>query len=166
MTAGVVSLSKEVEFDAGHRVPDHASKCQHPHGHRYRLRVTCTGEVITEAGAADDAMLVDFGDLKRWMTRYVHDVLDHGYVHRHDDPVAKAIAHVLPDAKLISLERSPTAEVLAEWCWDQLEPVVETHWRGNLRLALVELWETPTSLVTFTRPGLDPEDVDDEMAAR
>lgn len=148
------SVSKEVEFDLGHRVPDHASKCAHPHGHRYRVRVTCTGNVVAEQGAADDAMVVDFGDLKAWMTTYVHDPLDHGFAYRTGDPVGAAIRSAVPGAKLIEFDRSPTAEVLAEWCWAQLAPVVAEHWRGNLELALVELWETPTSLCTYTEaPG-------------
>lgn len=28
----MIVVSKEIQFDAGHRVPDHASKCQNPQG--------------------------------------------------------------------------------------------------------------------------------------
>lgn len=146
---GETTISKEVEFDLGHRVPEHGSKCRNPHGHRYRLRVTCRGEIVQEAGAADAGMLVDFGDLKGWMTVHVHDVLDHGFAYRDDDPVGAAIQFVLPDAKLIPLPFIPTAENLARWCWEQLAPLIEDHWRGNLELDLVELWETPTSIATY-----------------
>ena len=167
------TVSKEVEFDTGHRVPDHGSKCRHPHGHRYRLRVTCAGEVVDEPGSTDHGMVVDFGDLKRWMTERVHDVLDHGMVvARTDHDLRNAMlgtGHLDDFYQLVEMgdgwwqqpnpygwnvvvvDWSPTAENLARWCWDQLEPVVAEHWRGNMHLALVELWETPTSVATYVR---------------
>lgn len=146
---GVTTISKEIEFDAGHRVPNHASQCRNAHGHRYRLRVTCSGDIIDVAGAADQGMLVDFGDLKRWMTELVHDVLDHGFIYEASDPVGEALARAIPDQKLIPMWSAPTAENLARWCWEQLAPVIAEHWRDNLALELVELWETPTSLATY-----------------
>lgn len=146
---GVTTLSKEVEFDLGHRVPNHASKCRNVHGHRYRVRATCAGELVNEVGAADVGMLVDFGDLKRWMTEAIHDPLDHGFAYEADDPVGEAIAGAVPDQKLIPLWGPPTGENLARWCWEQLQPIVAAHWRDNLELVLIELWETPTSKVTY-----------------
>lgn len=147
---GVTTLSKEVEFDMGHRVPEHGSKCRNPHGHRYRVRATCSGTIVDEPGAADGGMLVDFGDLKRWMTERIHDPLDHGFAFREDDPIGAALRDVMPDAKLIRLPFIPTAENLAAWCWGALEPLVVEHWRGNLTLVSIELWETPTSKVTYS----------------
>lgn len=55
------SVSKDVQFDAGHRVPSHASKCRNPHGHRYRVVAYCVGDVVEDGGSADDGMVVDFG---------------------------------------------------------------------------------------------------------
>ncbi len=158
------TVSKEVEFDAGHRVPDHGSKCRSPHGHRYRVRVTCTGSVVDEAGATDNGMVVDFGDLKGWMTEHIHDVLDHAMIiYERDDNLLDSILGterrpVEPGVRDVGLHMwdfvafpyVPTAENIARWCWDQLEPVVADHWRGNMTLSLVEVWETPTSLATYS----------------
>ena len=52
-----VRISKEVQFDAGHRVPNHASKCKNPHGHRYRVVVHCAGEIIDDPEHESDGML-------------------------------------------------------------------------------------------------------------
>lgn len=145
-----VTVAKEVEFDTGHRVPDHGSKCRHPHGHRYRVRVTCAGTVVDEAGATDNGMVVDFGDLKRWLTHMIHDVLDHAFVvYEHDLEMRAALAAGDPDWRVVVVSFVPTAENLAAWCWQQLAPVVSEHWRGNLTLDLVEVWETPTSVATY-----------------
>ncbi|HCX34237.1 MAG TPA: 6-carboxytetrahydropterin synthase QueD, partial [Rhodocyclaceae bacterium] len=27
-------ITRRLEFDAGHRIPDHLSRCRHLHGHR------------------------------------------------------------------------------------------------------------------------------------
>ncbi|MDP2056292.1 MAG: 6-carboxytetrahydropterin synthase, partial [Thiobacillus sp.] len=33
-------ITRRLEFDAGHRIPNHASQCRHLHGHRYALEIT------------------------------------------------------------------------------------------------------------------------------
>jgi 6-pyruvoyltetrahydropterin/6-carboxytetrahydropterin synthase len=155
MGVPVRTVSKEIEFDAGHRVPNHKSKCRNPHGHRYRLRVTIAGDLVTTPGASDEGMLADFGDLKNIMATQVHDVLDHGFiVFGEDDPMLYALG-VTPNAlsivqaegwKVIVTDFIPTAENLAEWCWNQLKPWIEPL---GFTMQLVELWETPTSLATY-----------------
>lgn len=146
----VVTLSKEVQFDLGHRVPDHGSKCRNPHGHRYRVVAVCSGEVVNDPGSPDDGMVVDFGDLKAWLTEKVHDVLDHGFMVKTGDPLGPAMLAVLPEARIIEVPFSPTAENLAMWCVEQLRPIIDAHWRGNVTLQRVDVWETPTSLASAT----------------
>jgi 6-pyruvoyl tetrahydropterin synthase/QueD family protein len=80
-----VTISKEIEFDAGHRIPNHKSKCRNPHGHRYRVVAYCEGQIVTEPGAPDEGMLIDYGDLKSIMISKIHDPLDHGFIVWHDD---------------------------------------------------------------------------------
>lgn len=152
-------ITKDIEWDAGHRVMAHGSKCRNPHGHRYRLEVTCGGEIVDEPGAPDDGMLVDFGDLKRLMTELVHDKLDHGFICQEGDPLYA----FLEDASLaidrdrpwhlIEFPYAPTAENIARWCWDQLEGPIERCFRDGLRLVSVKVWETPTSTALFAGPS-------------
>lgn len=148
MTAPTTVLAKEVQFDLGHRVPDHQSKCASPHGHRYRVVATCAGTLVTEPGAPDNGMLVDFGDLKRWLTTIVHDQLDHAFMLREGDPLAAAMEAAVPGCKLVTVPFSPTAENLAHWVAERLAPVVADHWRGNITLRRVDVWETPTSVAS------------------
>ena len=53
-------ITRRLEFDAGHRIPDHRSQCRHLHGHRYALEITLAGEVIERAGDAANGMVMDF----------------------------------------------------------------------------------------------------------
>ena len=71
-------ISKEIEFDAGHRVPLHESKCKNPHGHRYRLKVEIEGKLITEG--PESGMVRDFSIVKQLMMERIHDVYDHSFI--------------------------------------------------------------------------------------
>lgn len=150
MMADVITITKEVEFDAGHRVPSHGSKCRNPHGHRYRVRIACKGTIIEELGAPDDGMLVDFGDLKGILLERVHDVLDHSFIfYAGDDDMRKALA-TDADWSIVEFPYVPTAENIARWAWEQLHEVIAGRFRGNLWLHEVAVWETPTSVAYFS----------------
>lgn len=156
-----ITISKEIEFDAGHRVPNHQSKCRNPHGHRYRVVVSCCGTIITEAGAADEGMLIDFGHLKILMKDLIHDPLDHGFlVYENDQDLLQCFefwdpenvtegAGMDPPWKIIRFPYIPTAENIALWCWEQIGPPIELHFRNNLWLSAIEVFETPTSSALY-----------------
>ena len=44
-----MQITRRLEFDAGHRIPNHNSQCRHLHGHRYAIEITLSGEVVTTA---------------------------------------------------------------------------------------------------------------------
>lgn len=144
----LIAISKEIEFDAGHRVPNHVSKCKNPHGHRYKIRVTCEGEIITDPDSPEYGMLTDFGALKGLMTTLIHDPLDHAMVIHTDD-------HILLNAmdgkgwKIVVFPYVPTAENLARWAWNQLEPVLRDTYGEALELRQIAVWETPTSVAYY-----------------
>jgi 6-pyruvoyltetrahydropterin/6-carboxytetrahydropterin synthase len=60
-------ITRKLEFDAGHRIPNHNGQCRHLHGHRYCLEVTLRGQVNETSGARDEGMIMDFGDIKKIM---------------------------------------------------------------------------------------------------
>lgn len=142
-------ISKEIEFDAGHRVPSHQGKCKNPHGHRYKIRVTCKGNIIDNPGAPDHGMLVDFSDLKALMNEHVHDVLDHGFIiWREDEDLYEALdGH---GWLLIEFPYIPTAENIARWSWHELQPRINGRFGENLTLHEVAVWETPTSVAYYS----------------
>ena len=57
-------VTRRLEFDAGHRIPDHKSQCKHLHGHRYVLEITLSGEPIDQAGDSSNGMVMDFSEIK------------------------------------------------------------------------------------------------------
>ncbi len=60
-----LTITRRLEFDAGHRIPHHGGQCRHLHGHRYAIELTVQGPVHESHGQADDGMVIDFGDIKR-----------------------------------------------------------------------------------------------------
>jgi 6-pyruvoyltetrahydropterin/6-carboxytetrahydropterin synthase len=142
-------ISKEIEFDMGHRVSTHGSKCKNPHGHRYKVRVTCKGDIIDDPTRKDHGMLVDFGNLKYIMNHKVHDVLDHGFAVWEDDTVLrKVLDEPSKENKwnYIVFPYIPTAENIARWIWKQLQYDIEVEFGNDLELYEVAVWETPTSV--------------------
>lgn len=150
------SVSKEIEFDAGHRVPQHSSKCSNPHGHRYKVRATLTGQ-LQDSGSSE-GMVMDFGDIKHYLTELVHDVYDHGFiVQRSDDDMMKALGINWSETqasdtsfmgwKVIVVDWTPTAEEMARAIYDNLV----THLPD---LQKIEVWETPTSIATYPSPNM------------
>lgn len=154
------NISKEIQFDAGHRVPNHKSKCRNPHGHRYRVVVHCSGRIIETPGSSDEGMLVDFSDLKSLMEEKIHDVLDHGFIVYVKDAVmsdallkGSCSGSEPVEWKLIFFPYIPTAENIARWCWDQLYDDIAQTFQRELELIMIEVWETPTSCAYYEGSG-------------
>ena len=47
-------ITRRLEFDSGHRIPDHQSQCRHLHGHRYAIEITLLGDIIRQTGVASE----------------------------------------------------------------------------------------------------------------
>ena len=73
-------ITRRLEFDAGHRIPDHRSQCRHLHGHRYAIEITLSGEVINAAGQPENGMVMDFSEVKAIAQRCVVDNWDHAFL--------------------------------------------------------------------------------------
>jgi 6-pyruvoyltetrahydropterin/6-carboxytetrahydropterin synthase len=138
-----LSITRRLEFDAGHRLPNHASQCRNIHGHRYALEITLTAEVVHEAGAADEGMVMDFGDIKSIAREKLVDLWDHAFlVHREDKVMVNFLA-AIPSHKTVVLDEVPTAENLVKAAFKVLEHAYRDRFGHELKLARVRLYETP-----------------------
>lgn len=89
-------ICREFSFDAAHHLTAYKGKCEHVHGHTYRLRV-CIDEKVKKDGLA-----FDFVELKRIVNERIIDKLDH--------------------TDLNLLFEQPSCELMAVWIWDTLKP--------------------------------------------
>jgi len=90
-------VTVEDSFAAGHYLRNYRGKCENPHGHNYKVRITLQGRELDGAG-----LLLDFKELKLVM-KPVIERLDH-----------RMINDVAPFTTL-----NPSAENLAKFFFDE-----------------------------------------------
>ena len=153
-------ITRRLEFDAGHRIPHHASQCRHLHGHRYAIEITLSGDIIRTEGASEQGMVMDFSDVKRIAKDVLVDRWDHAFlVYRGDAAVVDFLA-ALPDHKTVVLPVVPTAENLADEAFRILDAAYVDTYANQLRLQRVRLYETPNNWADAVRQtpitGMEP----------
>ena len=136
-------ITRRLEFDAGHRIPDHQSQCRHLHGHRYAIEVTLSGSIIDKAGDAANGMVMDFSQVKQLAMAHLVDAWDHAFLAFAGDRAVIDFLATLPGHKTVVLDRVPTAENLARIAFDRLDAVYRDTYGNHLQLERVRLYETP-----------------------
>ena len=114
-------------FAAGHYLRNYKGKCENPHGHNYRVRVTLQGKELDKAG-----LLLDFKDLKQVM-RPVIDRLDH-----------QMINDVAPFTTV-----NPSAENLAKFFYDETNRLLAGVTNGRVSVKDVTIYETDTTTARY-----------------
>lgn len=164
-------ISRRIEIDAGHRIPDHASKCKSVHGHRYVIEAICDGAL---GYGQEKGMVMDFGFLKGIMVEEIDRWCDHALILQASDPIlfnlftttskpqeimdswARAEGDTrwcfrteCVTGKLYVMGDPPTAECLAmHWHSRMFDHVMEQSGK-RARLQRVRVWETPNCVAEY-----------------
>ncbi len=136
-------ITRRLEFDAGHRIPDHNSQCRHLHGHRYAIEITLSGDVLKRDGDAANGMVMDFSLVKSLAKQHLVDAWDHAFLVYSGDAAVASFLASLPDHKTVLLDCVPTAENLAQLAFSILDAVYRGSYGNHLHLKRVRLYETP-----------------------
>ena len=102
-------------------------KCENPHGHNYKVRVTLAGDTLNNIG-----LLVDFKELKSVMNQAI-DQLDHQY---------------LNDIEPFR-EENPSAENIARHLYRSIKARLILEAGGSIQIKKVKVWETASSAATY-----------------
>jgi 6-pyruvoyltetrahydropterin/6-carboxytetrahydropterin synthase len=146
-----MQITRRLEFDAGHRIPNHNSQCRHLHGHRYAIEITLSGNIITTEGVSEQGMVMDFSDVKRIAKERVVDAWDHAFLVYRGDAMVLDFLNTIPDHKTVVLDVVPTAENLAKVAFDLLDNAYRDTFGNNLKLERVRLYETPNNWADHQR---------------
>ena len=120
-------VTVEAGFSSGHYLRNYHGRCENPHGHNYKVRVTLAGSALDEAG-----LLLDFKLLKQVM-RPVVDRIDH---------------QMLNDIEpFITL--NPSAENIAHYFYDQTNEQLAEMTSGRVRVKDCTIWETDTTSASY-----------------
>lgn len=140
-----MQITTRLEFDAGHRIPDHKSQCRNLHGHRYALEITLSGDIISQKEVSENGMVMDFSDVKKIARESVVDVWDHAFLVFKDDKVVLDFLNSLPNHKTVIFPCVPTAENMAAEAFKILKDEYKDTYGNHLKLEQVRLYETPNS---------------------
>ena len=115
----------EEHFDAAHYLPNYHGKCENLHGHRFKVVARLEVAELDETGIA-----YDFAELKHHL-RKILARFDH-----------TCLNDIAPLDKV-----GPSSENIAVDIYNALQP----RFSGSpARLVSVEVWESPTSGVTYS----------------
>jgi 6-pyruvoyltetrahydropterin/6-carboxytetrahydropterin synthase len=120
-------VTVEAGFSSGHYLRNYHGKCENPHGHNYRVRVTLAGAALDSAG-----LLLDFKLLKQVLKPTI-DRIDH---------------QMLNDLEPFT-ELNPSAENIAKYFYDQTSSQLSELTDGRVRVKDCTIWETDTTTATY-----------------
>ena len=126
----------EIDFCYGHRLLNYSGKCRHLHGHNGRVVISLAAQRLNELG-----MVVDFTDIKRVVSAWIDEHLDHRMILCEHDPAVMVLQGLGEPLFLVS--QNPTAENIARLIYDA---AVE----AGFPIESVQLWETPRCYATYT----------------
>lgn len=132
-----ISITRKFEWDMGHRVTNHDSKCRNFHGHRYVAYFTITGPVIETRGASDEGMVIDFGNVKLLLGSMI-ELIDHSMMLWSQDPYLSTLQQT--GTRIIPVPFIPTAENIAAYLLDEAQKLLTAL---NLTVSKVRVYETP-----------------------
>jgi len=119
-------VSVEETFAAGHALRGYKGKCENPHGHNYRVRVTLEGAELDSVG-----LLYDFVHLKQVLSEVIQS-LDH-----------KFLNDFAPFDTI-----NPSAENIARYFFEEASKRLPRSANGA-RISGITVWETDTTAATY-----------------
>jgi len=120
-------VTVERGFSSGHYLRNYKGKCENPHGHNYKVRITLRGEHLDKAG-----LLLDFKDLKHVMR-----------------PVIERIDHQMLNELEPFTEINPSAENLARFFFDETNKQLSEMTGGRVSVKDCTIYETDTTTATY-----------------
>lgn len=136
----MIEISKDYEFEAGHSLPHLpvGHKCRNWHGHSYKVKVTCAGEINPELG-----WVIDYADISA-VVRPIIQAIDHTDL---DElftvpPRPELTDAGAPRVKTDHVTKPSTAENIAIWFYKQLKPTLPS-------VVAIEIKETRCSAVVY-----------------
>jgi|ERR1017187_9628036 6-pyruvoyltetrahydropterin/6-carboxytetrahydropterin synthase len=130
-------VSVDETFSAGHALRGYKGKCENPHGHNYKVRLTVQGPQLDSIG-----LLFDFVQLKQVLHGVING-MDHKYLN--DQPPF--------------IELNPSAENIAKYLYDEVSRGLKEmapataasapDAKNAPRITSITVWETDITSATY-----------------
>lgn len=133
----MITVTRKLEFDAGHRVMNHESKCATLHGHRYVIEVTATAPELDQIGR-----VIDFSVLKEKIGTWLDENWDHNVIVFSEDKTTIEALLMIPRKKdPFICPFNPTAENMARYLLTEICPMLME--KTGVTVTKIKVWETP-----------------------
>lgn len=146
----MISITRQFEWDMGHRVTNHESLCKNPHGHRYKLLVEISGDIDDRSGEPSQGMVLDFGDLKKVIHKSVVDKYNHSFMYWSEDDVMREFARNNKELRFVEVPFVPTAECIVSSIAKTLQLQFNKELPGIILESAI-LFETPKCSAKWMR---------------
>ncbi len=133
-------ISREIPFCYGHRLLNYKGKCANLHGHNGLAVITIESPQLNELG-----MVIDFGEIKATVSKWIDTNLDHRMLLHKDDPILPYLRQ--HNEPMFVMDVNPTAENIAR-------TIFEYTVAQGYRVTEVTLWETESSYATYSADQL------------
>jgi 6-pyruvoyltetrahydropterin/6-carboxytetrahydropterin synthase len=130
-------VSVDETFSAGHALRGYKGKCENPHGHNYKVRLTVQGPQLDSIG-----LLFDFVQLRQVLHGVING-MDHKYLN--DQPPF--------------IELNPSAENIAKYLYDEVSRGLKEmapataasapDAKNAPRITSITVWETDITSATY-----------------
>ncbi len=117
-------LTVEVGFSAAHQLRGYKGKCEHMHGHNWKVQISVITERLNEIDIA-----IDFRDLKKIANEVILP-LDHAFLN-----------DIFPFT-----EKNPSSENIAKWIYDSIKKRINND---GVRVTAVTVWESDTVSASY-----------------
>lgn len=156
------TITRKLEFDYGHRLIGHESKCSHLHGHRGLAEVKVTSDELDSCGR-----VIDFSKIKEVVGGWIDLYWDHNMILCIDDPLVAVLNNpyveiqhscqngservschqIFGEKKPYILMCNPTAENMVEILAKQAALLLLPY---EIQVVSVRLYETPNCWADFS----------------
>lgn len=121
-------VTREIRFCYGHRLLEHPGRCRFLHGHNGRVLLTLARAELDSLG-----MVVDFGDIRDTVGKWIDENLDHRMILCASDPYLPMLRDL--GEPIFVMQANPTAENLAKLIFERARDM-------GLPAVRVQFWET------------------------
>lgn len=130
----------KIKYEYAHRLLHHTGKCRHVHGHSGKAIIELSSDALN-----DNCFVMDFGDIKAPLKKWINRFWDHAYLANEADPLLPTFRN--EGMKVYTFCEEPTAEVMARHLFQQISSLVELP--PSVVLTRVTIQETCTGVASY-----------------
>lgn len=130
-----IQATRYHDCSIGHKVTKHESKCNHLHGHNYRIHFFCEAEQLDNIGR-----VIDFSVIKTLFCNWLEENWDHKFLIYKEDSISRTLLKLDVEG-VVLVDFNPTAENMAQYLLTKIAPKLLSNY-NDIKLTKIVIEET------------------------